>query len=175
GNVNSGEEGQKFVFSNMMRQNFGVNLTADKVDAIWKAYNKDSLSQENIDKIINENESTGKDKYKKNADDYTNSKEGMANRSEAVTEKQASSINDWGDALRGINSKLGGIPPAMYALGAGMGALATAIMTSGTMGGLSSFVKNLTRKPFKAVEPTSAGGNFFKTVKTAFKTGKSEG
>ena len=175
GNVNSGEEGQKFVFSNMMRQNFGVNLTADKVDAIWKAYNKDSLSQENLDKIINENESTGKDKYKKNADDYTNSKEGMANRSEAVTEKQASSINDWGDALRGINSKLGGIPPAMYALGAGMGALAAAIMTSGTMGGLSSFVRNLTRKPFKAVEPTSAGGNFFKTVKTAFKTGKSEG
>ena len=175
GNVNSGEEGQKFVFSDMMRQNFGVNLTADKVDAIWEAYNKDSLSQENIDKIINENESTGKDKYKKNADDYANSKEGMANRSEAVTEKQASGINDRGDVLREINSKLGGISSGMYALGAGMGALAAAIATSGTMGGLSSFVKNLTRKPFKAVEPTSAGGNFFKTVKTAFKTGKSEG
>ncbi|MCC9083647.1 hypothetical protein LOS22_14495 [Enterococcus faecium] len=100
GNINSGEEGQKFAFSSMMRQNFGVNLTADKVDAIWEAYNKDSLSQENIDKIINENESTGKDKYKKNADDYANSKEGMANRSEAVTEKQASGVNDYGDALR---------------------------------------------------------------------------
>lgn len=174
-NINSGEEGQKFTFSSMMRQNFGVNLTADKVDAIWEAYNKDSLSQENIDKIINENESTGKDKYKKNADDYANSKEGMANRSEAVTEKHASDINDRGDVLREINSKLGGISSGMYALGAGMGALAAALATSGTMGGLSSFVKNLTRKPFKAVEPTSAGGNFFKTVKTAFKTGKSEG
>lgn len=182
GNINSGEEGQKFAFSSMMRQNFGVNLTADKVDAIWEAYNKDSLSQENIDKIINENESTGKDKYKKNADDYANSKEGMANRSEAVTEKQASGVNDYGDALRGINSKLGGIPPGMYALGAGMGALATALMTSGGMSLFSGKIKQKIGTLFstgddvaKTVKPTSAGGNFFKTAKTAFKTGKSEG
>lgn len=182
GNINSGEEGQKFAFSSMMRQNFGVNLTADKVDAIWEAYNKDSLSQENIDKIINENESTGKDKYKKNADDYANSEEGMANRSEAVTEKQASGVNDYGDALRGINSKLGGIPPGMYALGAGMGALATALMTSGGMSLFSGKIRQKIGTLFsigddvaKTVKPTSAGGNFFKTAKTAFKTGKSEG
>lgn len=173
--VPNDEKGQKYVLKSAMHELFGTNATNDQVDGIMKAYGNGNLNEENINKIMNESESTGKDKYKKNADDYANSKEGMANRSEAVTEKQASSINDWGDALRGINSKLGGIPPAMYALGAGMGALATAIMTSGTMGGLSSFVKNLTRKPFKAVEPTSAGGNFFKTVKTAFKTGKSEG
>lgn len=173
--VPNDEKGQKYVLKSAMHELFGTNATNDQVDGIMKAYGNGNLNEENINKIMNESESTGKDKYKKNADDYTNSKEGMANRSEAVTEKQASGINDWGDALRGINSKLGGIPPAMYALGAGMGALATALMTSGTMGGLSSFVKNLTRKPFKAVEPTSAGGNFFKTAKTAFKTGKSEG
>lgn len=173
--VPNDEKGQKYILGSAMHELFGTNATNDQLDAIMKAYGNGNLNEENINKIMNESESTGKDKYKKNADDYTNSKEGMANRSEAVTEKQASSVNDWGDALRGINSKLGGIPPAMYALGAGMGALATALMTSGTMGGLSSFVRNLTRKPFKAVEPTSAGGNFFKTVKTAFKTGKSEG
>ena len=173
--VPNDEKGQKYVLKSAMHELFGTNATNDQIDGIMEAYGNGNLNEENINKIMNESQSTGKDKYKKNADDYANSKEGMANRSEAVTEKQASSINDWGDALRGINSKLGGIPPAMYALGAGMGALATAIMTSGTMGGLSSFVKNLTRKPFKAVEPTSAGGNFFKTVKTAFKTGKSEG
>lgn len=173
--VPNDEKGQKYVLKSAMHELFGTNATNDQVDGIMKAYGNGNLNEENINKIMNESQSTGKDKYKKNADDYANSKEGMANRSEAVTEKQASSVNDWGDALRGINSKLGGIPPAMYALGAGMGALATALMTSGTMGGFSSFVKDLTRKPFKAVEPTSAGGNFFKTVKTAFKTGKSEG
>lgn len=176
------EDYQKFVFGSALHDLFGTNAKNDQIDAMWEAFANGNLNEENINKIMNESESTGKDKYKKNADDYTNSEEGTANRSEAVTEKQASSVNDWGDALRGINSKLGGIPPAMYALGAGMGALAAAIMTSGNMGGFSSFIKDLTRKPFsteniptKAVEPTSAGGNFFKTAKTAFKTGKSEG
>ena len=169
------EDYQKFTFASALHELFGTNAKNDQIDAMWKAYANGNLNEENINKIMNESQSTGKDKYKKNADDYANSKEGMANRSEAVTEKHASDINDRGDVLREINSKLGGISSGMYALGAGMGALAAALATSGTMGGLSSFFKNLTRKPFKAVEPTSAGGNFFKTVKTAFKTGKSEG
>ena len=173
------EDYQKFTFASALHELFGTDAKNDQIDAMWKAYANGNLNEENINKIMNESQSTGKDKYKKNADDYANSKEGMANRSEAVTEKQASSINDWGDALRGINAKLGGIPPAMYALGAGMGALATAIMTSGTMGGLSSFVKNLTRGTFSAGATTagagSAGGPFFKGVGQAFKSGKATG
>ena len=173
------EDYQKFTFASALHELFGTDAKNDQIDAMWKAYANGNLNEENINKIMNESQSTGKDKYKKNADDYANSKEGMANRSEAVTEKQASSINDWGDALRGINAKLGGIPPAMYALGAGMGALATAIMTSGTMGGLSSFVKNLTRGTFSAGATTagagSAGGSFFKGVGQAFKSGKATG
>lgn len=177
--VPNDEKGQKYVLGSAMHELFGTNATNDQLDAIMKAYGNGNLNEENINKIMNESQSTGKDKYKKNADDYANSKEGMANRSEAVTEKQASSINDWGDALRGINSKLGGIPPAMYALGAGMGALATALITSGTMGGLSSFVRNLTRGTFSAGATTagagSAGGSFFKGVGQAFKSGKATG
>lgn len=177
--VPNDEKGQKYVLKSAMHELFGTNATNDQVDGIMKAYGNGNLNEENINKIMNESQSTGKDKYKKNADDYANSKEGMANRSEAVTEKQASSINDWGDALRGINSKLGGIPPAMYALGAGMGALATALLTSGTMGGLSSFVRNLTRGTFSAgattAGATSAGGSFFKGVGQAFKSGKATG
>lgn len=173
------EDYQKFTFASALHELFGTDAKNDQIDAMWKAYANGNLNEENINKIMNESQSTGKDKYKKNADDYANSKEGMANRSEAVTEKQASSINDWGDALRGINSKLGGIPPAMYALGAGMGALATALITSGTMGGLSSFVKNLTRGTFSAGATTagagSAGGSFFKGVGQAFKSGKATG
>lgn len=177
--VPNDEKGQKYVLGSAMHELFGTNATNDQLDGIMKAYGNGNLNEENINKIMNESQSTGKDKYKKNADDYANSKEGMANRSEAVTEKQASSINDWGDALRGINSKLGGIPPAMYALGAGMGALATALITSGTMGGLSSFVRNLTRGTFSAGATTagagSAGGSFFKGVGQAFKSGKATG
>lgn len=177
--VPNDEKGQKYVLGSAMHELFGTNATNDQLDGIMKAYGNGNLNEENINKIMNESQSTGKDKYKKNADDYANSKEGMANRSEAVTEKQASSINDWGDALRGINSKLGGIPPAMYALGAGMGALATALLTSGTMGGLSSFVRNLTRGTFSAgattAGATSAGGSFFKGVGQAFKSGKATG
>lgn len=173
------EDYQKFTFASALHELFGTDAKNDQIDAMWKAYANGNLNEENINKIMNESQSTGKDKYKKNADDYANSKEGMANRSEAVTEKQASSINDWGDALRGINSKLGGIPPAMYALGAGMGALATALITSGTMGGLPSFVKNLTRGTFSAGATTagagSAGGSFFKGVGQAFKSGKATG
>lgn len=173
------EDYQKFTFASALHELFGTDAKNDQIDAMWKAYANGNLNEENINKIMNESQSTGKDKYKKNADDYANSKEGMANRSEAVTEKQASSINDWGDALRGINSKLGGIPPAMYALGAGMGALATALITSGTMGGLSSFVRNLTRGTFSAGATTagagSAGGSFFKGVGQAFKSGKATG
>lgn len=174
--VPNDEKGQKYVLKSAMHGLFGTNVTNDQIDGIMEAYGNGNLNEENINKIMNESESTGKDKYKKNADDYANSKEGMANRSEAVTEKQASSINDWGDALRGINSKLGGIPPAMYALGAGMGALATALMTSGGMSLFSGKIKQKIGTLFSTKDtPTSAGGNFFKTAKTAFKTGKSEG
>lgn len=180
--VPNDEKGQKYVLGSAMHELFGTNATNDQLDGIMKAYGNGNLNEENINKIMNESQSTGKDKYKKNADDYANSKEGMANRSEAVTEKQASGVNDYGDALRGINSKLGGIPPGMYALGAGMGALATALMTSGGMSLFSGKIKQKISTLFstgddvaKTVKPTSAGGNFFKTAKTAFKTGKSEG
>ena len=180
--VPNDEKGQKYVLKSAMHELFGTNATNDQIDGIMEAYGNGNLNEETINKIMNESQSTGKDKYKKNADDYANSKEGMANRSEAVTEKQASGVNDYGDALRGINSKLGGIPPGMYALGAGMGALATALMTSGGMSLFSGKIKQKIGTLFstgddvaKTVKPTSAGGNFFKTAKTAFKTGKSEG
>lgn len=173
------EDYQKFVFGSALHDLFGTNAKNDQIDAMWEAFANGNLNEENINKIMNESQSTGKDKYKKNADDYANSKEGMANRSEAVTEKQASGINDWGDALRGINSKLGGIPPGMYALGAGMGALATALMTSGGMSLFSGKIKQGIGTLFSTGTTTSgagsAGGSFFKGVGQAFKSGKATG
>lgn len=175
-----GSEGyQKFAFGSALHGLFGTDAKNDQIDAMWEAYANGNLNEENINKIMNESQSTGKDKYKKNADDYANSKEGMANRSEAVTEKQASGINDYGDALRGINSKLGGIPPGMYALGAGMGALATALMTSGGMSLFSGKIKQKIGTLFSTGATTSgagsAGGSFFKGVGQAFKSGKATG
>lgn len=175
-----GSEGyQKFAFGSALHELFGTNAKNDQIDAMWEAFANGNLNEENINKIMNESQSTGKDKYKKNADDYTNSKEGMANRSEAVTEKQASGINDYGDALRGINSKLGGIPPGMYALGAGMGALATALITSGGMSLFSGKIKQGIGTMFSTGATTagagSAGGSFFKGVGQAFKSGKATG
>lgn len=176
------EDYQKFTFASALHELFGTDAKNDQIDAMWKAYANGNLNEENINKIMNESQSTGKDKYKKNADDYANSKEGMANRSEAVTEKQASGINDYGDALRGINSKLGGIPPAMYALGAGMGALATALITSGGMSLFSGKIKQGIGTLFSTgtgtattAGATSAGGSFFKGVGQAFKSGKATG
>lgn len=175
-----GSEGyQKFAFGSALHELFGTNAKNDQIDAMWEAFANGNLNEENINKIMNESQSTGKDKYKKNADDYANSKEGMANRSEAVTEKQASGINDYGDALRGINSKLGGIPPGMYALGAGMGALATALITSGGMSLFSGKIKQGIGTMFSTGATTagagSAGGSFFKGVGQAFKSGKATG
>lgn len=173
------EDYQKFTFASALHELFGTDAKNDQIDAMWKAYANGNLNEENINKIMNESQSTGKDKYKKNADDYANSKEGMANRSEAVTEKQASGINDYGDALRGINSKLGGIPPGMYALGAGMGALATALITSGGMSLFSGKIKQGIGTMFSTGATTagagSAGGSFFKGVGQAFKSGKATG
>lgn len=173
------EDYQKFTFASALHELFGTDAKNDQIDAMWKAYANGNLNEENINKIMNESQSTGKDKYKKNADDYANSKEGMANRSEAVTEKQASGINDYGDALRGINSKLGGIPPGMYALGAGMGALATALITSGGMSLFSGKIKQGIGTMFSTGTTTagagSAGGSFFKGVGQAFKSGKATG
>ena len=173
------EDYQKFTFASALHELFGTDAKNDQIDAMWKAYANGNLNEENINKIMNESQSTGKDKYKKNADDYANSEEGMANRSEAVTEKQASGINDYGDALRGINSKLGGIPPGMYALGAGMGALATALMTSGGMSLFSGKIRQGIGTMFSTGATTagagSAGGSFFKGVGQAFKSGKATG
>lgn len=173
------EDYQKFTFASALHELFGTDAKNDQIDAMWKAYANGNLNEENINKIMNESQSTGKDKYKKNADDYANSKEGMANRSEAVTEKQASGINDYGDALRGINSKLGGIPPGMYALGAGMGALATALITSGGMSLFSGKIRQGIGTMFSTGTTTagagSAGGSFFKGVGQAFKSGKATG
>ena len=173
------EDYQKFTFASALHELFGTDAKNDQIDAMWKAFANGSLNEENINKIMNESQSTGKDKYKKNADDYANSKEGMANRSEAVTEKQASGINDRGDVLREINSKLGGISSGMYALGAGMGALATALITSGSMSFFSGKLKQKIGKLFSTGTTTagagSAGGSFFKGVGQAFKSGKATG
>lgn len=173
--VPGSEKGQKYAFGAMLHENFGTDAKNDQIDAIWDAYANGKLNEDNLNKIMSGNQSAGKGKYDKNLEDYANSKEGTANRSEAVTEKQASQLNDKGDILRDINSKLGGIPPGLYALGAGMGALALSLATSGGIGGIASSIKNWTKGTFSAGATTTASGGFMKTAKEAFTAGKGTG
>lgn len=169
------EKSQKYAFGSALHELFGTDAKNDQIDAIWEAYANGGLSQDNVDRIMNESQSTGKGKYDKNIEDYANSKEGTANRSEAVTEKQASQINDMGDILRETNSKLGALPPALYALGAGLGAMAVSLATPGSIGGLSSLIKKGTRSTFSTGGGVTAGGGFLKSAKEAFSAGKGSG
>lgn len=173
--VPGSEKGQKYAFGAMLHENFGTDAKNDQIDAIWDAYANGKLNEDNLNKIMNDSSSAGKDKYGKNLDDYANSKEGTANRSEAVTEKQASQINDMGDILRETNSKLGGLPPGLYALGAGMGALALSLATSGGVGGIASSIKNWSKGVFSTGATATAGGGFMASAKEAFTAGKGAG
>lgn len=188
------EGGQKEAFT-LLAKKLNADLTPDEVNAMFKATNggKD-LSQENLSKAREVAQQTGSEQYDKNAKGYSDSKEATANASEAVTESQASRFNEnpINDAIKKVNSALGGLPMPLYALGAAVIATTGAMLTSMGMSLGSSVLQKATTSTFSAggaaagaTGATAAagtggtvGGAFkasggFKNFKGAFKAGAS--
>lgn len=188
------EGGQKEAFT-LLAKKLNADLTPDEVNAMFKATNggKD-LTQENLSKASEIAQQTGSEQYDKNAKGYSDSKEATANASEAVTESQASRFNEnpINDAIKKVNSALGGLPMPLYALGAAVIATTGAMLTSMGMSIGSSVLQKATTSTFSAAGTAAGatgataaagsggtvGGAFkasggFKNFKGAFKAGAS--
>ena len=175
-------ESQKAMFSQMSSQWFGQRLTADQLDGLYEGTNNgNNLTKDKIAEVVKQNNLSGADQYGKNANAYTNSKEATANSSEAVTEKQASEVNEniVGDAIRKANSSLGKVNGTMYALILALGATTTALLTSTAMSAGTGMLKNMTQGVFSSGTATTAsaslGGSFLGDIGSAFKTGSKTG
>lgn len=176
------ESSQKYAMSLFAQSSLGTTMTTDQINALWDATNGGTdISQDKLDEVIKKNNLDGSDQYGKNADAYTNSKEATANASEAVTEKQASEVNEniVGDAIRKANSSLGKVNGTMYALILALGATTTALLTSTAMSAGTGMLKNMTQGVFSSGTATTAsaslGGSFLGDIGSAFKTGSKTG
>lgn len=158
----SGLDGEKEAFIQIANSEMGANLSADQVDALYKASNNgQDFNNDKIKQIMKDMEEDGSSKYDKNAEGYKDSKEATADRAEAVAEKQASYLNDLGDAVRKVKSELGGLSSPIYALGAAAIAASVAMATSAAMSVGSSVIKGATSSLFGAgagAAGASAGG-----------------
>lgn len=154
----------KMEYFTLLADKMGASLRPDEVKGIFESSNgfKD-LDDDTLAKISEENKGLGSDKYGQNAEDYKNSKEGTADRSEAVTEYQASKTNDYGDVLRSINSNLGGLPTPLYLLTTAVTALTATLAMSGGMSGISSVIKGFTKTKFGSSVVSKAGDVLGKT------------
>lgn len=176
------ESSQKYAMSLFAQSSLGTTMTTDQINALWDATDGGTnISQDKLDEVIKKNNLDGSNQYGKNADAYTNSKEATANSSEAVTEKQASEVNEniVGDAIRKANSSLGKVNGTMYALILALGATTTALLTSTAMSAGTGMLKNMTQGVFSSGTATTAsaslGGSFLGDIGSAFKTGSKTG
>lgn len=179
GGKNASDDSKMGAFKMQARELFGAELTADQVRGMYEATNGGAdLSDETLKKAYEKYGIEGGEKRDKNAKDYKDSKEGLADRSEAVTEKQASYLNDMGDLFKKVNSAMGGLPSLLYAFAGGLVASIGAMTMSGAMSWLSSGLKNVTKGTFGGGASTAmagGAGGFLKNVGNMFKSGKASG
>lgn len=181
GGKNADDKSKMYAFKKTASERLNADLTTDQVEGLYKATNGGAdLSEETLKKAYEKYGIEGGEKRDKNAKDYKDSKEGLADRSEAVTEKQASYLNDMGDLFKKVNSAMGGLPSLLYAFAGGLVASIGAMTMSGAMSWLSSGLKNVTKGTFGGgVSTTMAGGagvgGFLKNVGSMFKSGKASG
>lgn len=149
------------------RSRLGVDMSMEEAKELVDLSRSGELSQENLDKVLEEGSALGEEKGEEGLERYQDSKEALENQSEATTEKQATRLNDFGDALKKANTVLGKAPTILYGAGAavvalGASALATAAsfaMSAGLRGGLGGiFGKRGSAILDKFRNPKSAGG-----------------
>src|SRR5699024_8280284 len=86
------------------RSKLGVDMSFEEAEELVKLSRDGELTQENLDKVLEEGSALGAEKGEENLERYQDSKEATENQSEATTEKQASRFNDFGDILKKVNT-----------------------------------------------------------------------
>ncbi|QDP42862.1 tail associated lysin [Bacillus phage vB_BmeM-Goe8] len=140
--------GQNEVFATFSQEKLSTDITGEQAEKIMDMYRRGELSKESIDKVMKENKDTGKAEGDKKLANYQNSHEAIDNQSESTTEKQATQLYDFGEALRVTNSALGGLNPALYASIIAVGAFTAALAASTLSLGGSSLLRGLAGKKF---------------------------
>ncbi|MDN6344437.1 MAG: hypothetical protein L0J87_06540 [Tetragenococcus koreensis] len=126
------EEGQKEAFIDFSDK-MGADVTTDQATAVFDMMKKNggSLTEKQLKKVLKDNEDSGEDQYSKNLEDYEDSPESARNQSEAVTEEQATGIADpIADTISEVNSKMGEMPPVLYAAIGAVTAFTGTMLTS---------------------------------------------
>lgn len=167
-------------FKIQARELFGSDLTADQVRGMYEATDGGSdLTKEALAKAQAEMDKRGAEKFGSNAEDYKNSKEALSDRAEAVSEKQASYLNDFGDVVKSVTSSMGGLPSLLYAFSGAVLAATGALTLSAGMSGISTLLKKGTSSTFGKVAGAGAGagagGGFLASMGSMFKSGKAGG
>ncbi|QIA28694.1 DNA transfer protein [Phage f2b1] len=134
-------DGQNEYFASFVQSKLGVDITAEQSDALMKLARKGDFSQESINKVLGEDKKKGGEEGDKKLKEYQNSHESIDNQSEATTDKQATQLYDFGEAIRKANSSLGGIPPVAYAAVVALGALAVAAAGAAASFGMSALFR----------------------------------
>lgn len=128
------EESKMGLFSEYANEVFGDRPTTDQIRSLYKGTNGgEKLDEETINKVLQEDRENGKDQAKQNEEDFVNSPEQSAEKAEATSEKQASYLNDFGDAVREAKGAMGGLPSPIYAAISAVVAFAGALTTSISM------------------------------------------
>jgi archaellum component FlaC len=125
--VGGSEDMQNEAFASFVQEKLGTDITGEQAEGLMDLYRAGSLNDENISKVLETDKATGEAEGANKLEQYQNSKEALANQSETTTEKQAMQLNDFGDAVRGANTALGGLPAPVYAAAAAAAALAISL------------------------------------------------
>jgi hypothetical protein len=102
-------------FSRIVRDRLGVDISAQQARGLMDLSREGKLDQSSIDKVLSSDKETGKAVGDEKLTQYQDSKAATANQSDATTEKQATQMSDFGDALRAANAAASGIPVPFYA------------------------------------------------------------
>lgn len=125
----------------LFRQEYGVEVNMEQIDALVDLYRRGELNQEALDSIIKEDLSVGEVDSAERLKMYQDSSEALANQSEAITDKQAANLNDFGDLVKKANNAIGWLPAPVYASVVALGALAAAAASTAASFGLSRGVR----------------------------------
>jgi len=160
----STEEGQNYASLQFLRGNLGVDASTEQVEGLMDLYRSGQLSDENIQDVMQSTQQTGEEASQESAERYSESNEATRNQSEAVSEKQAININDFGDLVRSANSAMSQVPTLAYAVIAAFGSLAVSIAgiasMLGTSGGVGKVGQWLSRTGGKYNDPDGGKGPF---------------
>ncbi|ALA13284.1 tail associated lysin [Bacillus phage AvesoBmore] len=129
-------------FASFANERLGAKLTTQQVQGIMDEYNKGNLSQENISKIMEKNQTEGEKESKKRLSNYQKSSAATDSQSEATTAEQAVKINDMGEAVREANIALGGLPAPLYGAVLAVGAFTASMLAAAASFGLAGVIKN---------------------------------